>query len=422
MRFGGNGGGGRFGVALLAGAAILAFLLWRGELGLIVAGAALVALGASFAIRRKAAGSREQESRAAAAANAPGPPISAFPDPVILVDLRAVVVDANDAARTLLPGLRERQPLAFALRDPELLDALPIVAASGTPAAVEIGGRMPNEQVYEVRIRPLGPAGEGTGPGEAAVALFFRDLTAERRTERMRVDFIANVSHELRTPLASLAGFIDTLKGPAREDPPARERFLEIMGAQASRMTRLIDDLLQLSRVELREHLPPSQAVDLASTLSHMVEVMAPLARERGATIALDLPEGPVEVMGDRDELLRLIENLVENAVKYGGGGPVEVSLRRIPGGGAGGQRVELSVRDHGPGIPPEHLPRLTERFYRVDVAESRREGGTGLGLAIVKHIVGRHRGRLLIESEPGQGATFRVQMPAAPLKAGAVI
>ncbi len=240
--------------------------------------------------------------------------------------------------------------------------------------------------------------------------LFFRDLTAARRLEQMRVDFVANVSHELRTPLASLVGFIETLQGPAREDAAARDRFLEIMRGQAWRMTRLIDDLLSLSRIELREHVAPNTPIDLRPLAVQIVDALTPMARERGIGIALDEPEEPCSVLGDRDELLRVIENLVENAVKYGESGKrVVVSLTRRGG------NIELSVRDYGPGIAHEHLPRLTERFYRVDVAESREKGGTGLGLAIVKHIVNRHRGRLVIVSEPGQGATFAVFIPQAP-------
>jgi two-component system phosphate regulon sensor histidine kinase PhoR len=224
----------------------------------------------------------------------------------------------------------------------------------------------------------------------------------------MRVDFIATVSHELRTPLASLAGFIDTIAGPARNDAAARERFLGIMRDQAGRMTRLVDDLLQLSRVELNEHLPPTDAVDLGALVAHMAEIMAPLARERGVSIRLDIAKDLPNVRGDRDQLLRVAENLIENAMKYAGRGDVVVRVRQEEG-----RAVALSVADQGPGIAPEHIPRLTERFYRVDEAESRARGGTGLGLAIVKHVVGRHRGRLSIESELGKGTTVRIQLPA---------
>jgi len=316
----------------------------------------------------------------------------------------------------MLPVIKDRQPLSFALRAPEVLDAIG-EAASGAPTTVVYGGRFATEPTYEVRLRLI-PEAAPEEPGSGLVALFFRDLTTERRIETMRVDFVANVSHELRTPLASLLGFIETLQGAARADAAARERFLEIMRVQANRMKRLIDDLLQLSRVEMKAHVPPSSAIDLVAVVRHMTEVMAPLARERGVVFRVATPEA-AEVLGDRDELLRLVENLLENGVRYGGsGGAVEVEVARIETEGGAG-RVELAVRDFGPGVAPEHIPRLTERFYRVDAAESRTQGGTGLGLAIVKHIVGRHRGRLTIDSELGAGATFRVALPAAPGGAG---
>jgi two-component system phosphate regulon sensor histidine kinase PhoR len=399
--------------AAAATAAMLIVLAARGEFSTPVLLAGLGAIALAWLWRDARVEGGPIDGRAEAPASLL-PSASVFPDPVILVDRRLVVAEANEAARGVLPGLKDRQPLAFALRSPAVLESIPAVVATGEPARVEIGGRTGNEPVWEIRIRRL-IAGDRATLGEPAVALFFRDLSDERRLERMRVDFIANVSHELRTPLASLSGFIDTLKGPAKADQNARERFLDIMQAQAQRMTRLIDDLLQLSRVELKEHVPPATPVDIASTVAHMVELMGPLARDRGVELALDVPEEPVRILGARDELLRLVENLVENAIKYGGsGGAVTISVARLSAQGAQAERVELAVRDRGPGIPAEHLPRLTERFYRVDVSESRIQGGTGLGLAIVKHIVGRHRGRLSIESEPGKGATFRAVFPAA--------
>jgi two-component system phosphate regulon sensor histidine kinase PhoR len=325
-----------------------------------------------------------------------------------LVGTDGLVRDANAAALELLPTLKLGQPLSFGLRAPDILET--VAAPPGVPAHVEYRERGPAERTFAVEITAL-PGARGESPG---VMLFFRDRTESRRLERMRVDFIANVSHELRTPLASLVGFIETLQGPARDDTAARERFLAIMRGQAWRMTRLIDDLLSLSRIELREHVAPDTPVDLRSVAAQIIDTLAPMARERGVAITLDAPDQLLTVLGDRDELLRVVENLVENAVKYGNsGGRVDVAVLRR--GGA----VELSVRDNGPGIAHEHLPRLTERFYRVDVAESRDKGGTGLGLAIVKHIANRHRGRLAIASEPGQGATFTVFLPTAPAGRG---
>ncbi len=249
-------------------------------------------------------------------------------------------------------------------------------------------------------------------PGcEPAMIMTLRDLSEARRVERMRVDFVANASHELRTPLASLLGFVETLQGSARDDKEARDKFLSIMREQAQRMARLVDDLLSLSRIEQNLHLRPQTSVDLVAILRHIADTLTPMADDNGVTLKLDVPAKAI-VTGDRDELLRVAENLVENAIKYGASDPqcvnrqVEITLVLEQ------RQCVLSVRDHGPGIPHEHLPRLTERFYRVDAGQSRAKGGTGLGLAIVKHIVARHCGRLGIESNPGQGATFSVFLP----------
>jgi two-component system phosphate regulon sensor histidine kinase PhoR len=238
------------------------------------------------------------------------------------------------------------------------------------------------------------------------VMLTLRDLSEIRRVERMRVDFVANVSHELRTPLTSILGFVETLQGPARKDAVAQDRFLTIIGDQARRMSRLVDDLLSLSRIEQSSHLQPTSIVDLSSIAGHVVDTLAPMADENETQVVLRADK-PVLVRGDRDELVRVAENLIENAIKYGASDkPVEVTVSPRD------RDAILIVRDHGPGIAAEHLPRLTERFYRVDAGESRAKGGTGLGLAIVKHILARHRGRLTIESGSGQGATFSAILP----------
>ncbi|MGJ3263153.1 MAG: ATP-binding protein [Salinarimonas sp.] len=346
-----------------------------------------------------------------------------IPDPVLMVDRRAIVREVNGAARELLPGLRLGHPLSFALRAPQVLDGVEEALRTGERVRVEYAERVPTERVFEVLIGPLDleaerpgaePVEVGPPPREQSLVLYFRDLTSARRLETMRVDFVANVSHELRTPLSSLLGFVETLQGPARNDPAARERFLEIMRVQAHRMSRLIDDLLSLSRIELRAHVAPQAPLDVAAVSRQMLDTLTPLARERGAEIVFEGPEQPALIAGERDELLRVVENLVENAVKYGDSGKrVDVTVSRHAG--ETGELVRLAVRDYGAGIAPEHVPRLTERFYRVDVAASREKGGTGLGLAIVKHIVARHRGRLTIESTPGEGALFAVDFPALP-------
>jgi two-component system phosphate regulon sensor histidine kinase PhoR len=228
----------------------------------------------------------------------------------------------------------------------------------------------------------------------------------------MRADFVANVSHELRTPLASLLGFIETLQGPAREDTEARERFLGLMKAQAERMRRLIDDLLSLSRIEMSAHERPTATVDFARIIRHVIDVLGSLARDAGVEVSVDL-SGPLLVKGEWDELVQVVQNLVENAIKYAAAGK-RVEVTGQIEGEADRQKVVVRVRDYGPGIAPEHLPRLTERFYRVSVQESRARGGTGLGLAIVKHILNRHRGKLSIASQLGEGTTFTVKLHCA--------
>ncbi|SEG52672.1 ATP-binding protein [Bosea lathyri] len=328
--------------------------------------------------------------------------IEALGSAVVLLDTQGVAQALSPAMRGLVPGLEVGKPLTLVLRDPDLIEAIEEVARGGDRQVIELIERVPVERTFRIHIASLGGSG-----WRRAVLLTFEDLSEQRVTERMRVDFVANASHELRTPLASLLGFVETLQGPARNDASARERFLAIMREQGLRMARLVDDLLSLSRIELRAHLAPDTPVDLAGISREIVDSLTLMARERKVTLKLTIPPEPVQVPGDRDELMRLMENLVENAIKYGKEGG-EVAIDVV----SGASEVSVCIRDDGPGIAPEHLPRLTERFYRVDTAASREAGGTGLGLAIVKHIVLRHRGRLTIESTRGEGATFRATMP----------
>jgi two-component system phosphate regulon sensor histidine kinase PhoR len=246
-----------------------------------------------------------------------------------------------------------------------------------------------------------------------ALLITFRDLSEQDRLARMRADFVANASHELRTPLAYLKGSVETLLGPAKDDAAARATFLKTMGEQAERMSRLVDDLLSLSRVEMREYLPPSGEADLGAVVADVAQTLAPMAQQAGIAVSLSGWDEAAMVRGDHDELAQVFQNLVQNAIKYGRtGGKVDVRLTREPGTRL--VRYRVDVIDDGPGIAPQHLPRLTERFYRVNVAASREKGGTGLGLAIVKHILNRHRGELLITSKLGQGSTFSVILPGA--------
>jgi two-component system phosphate regulon sensor histidine kinase PhoR len=330
--------------------------------------------------------------------------IAAMPDPAVVLDRQGRIVTFNAAAHAIAPALVQGTLAALALRAPEVVEAVRDVAAGNAPRRVEFSQRVPVDRWFAAHVAPLaGPSG--------LILLVLHDLTPLRRVEEMRADFVANASHELRTPLAALSGFIDTLRGSAREDPVARERFLAIMKTQAARMARLIDDLLSLSRVELNEHLHPDKPIDLVAVVRQVTDGLQPLAIDRGVEIALALPPEPMIVLGDRDELVRVFENLVENALKYGASGK-KVDVTFATGKGPAGPEALVAVRDYGPGIAAEHLPRLTERFYRVDVTQSRAEGGTGLGLSLVKHTLNRHRGRIVIESEPGKGAIFTARLP----------
>lgn len=339
--------------------------------------------------------------------------IGGMPDPAVLLDRVGRVLHLNAAAAQLAPALRHNELALFALRSPEIIAALRQAIATTQPQSASYVERVPVERWIELIIRPIAVPTDFGGT-DSCFLMTFRDQTPSRRVEEMRADFVANASHELRTPLAALSGFIDTLQGPARDDATARERFLGIMHAQATRMARLIDDLLSLSRVELSAHVRPSAKINLVAVLRQVADGLEVLARERGVKIEMHLPDAPVFIAGDAEELLRMSENLIENALKYGAsGGRVAVSLM-APGEDV--LETRIAVQDYGPGIAPEHLPRLTERFYRVDVGDSRAQGGTGLGLSLVKHIVNRHAGRLLIESSIGKGATFTACFP--PFKA----
>ena len=327
-----------------------------------------------------------------------GDVVRALPDPALAVDARGLVLHANAQAVAFLETEPEGRHLSAALRNPAVLEAVAAACAGGSAQCVEYELRVPVARSFRAHVAPLG---QGAG-----ALIVLRDLTREQQIERMRADFVANASHELRTPLTALSGFLETILGAAKDDPKAQAKFLGLMRSQADRMRRLIDDLLSLSRIEMNEHLRPDAEVDLAQAATHVRDVLSCMAEEAGCALTLT-GEGPLMVMGNRDELVQVVQNLVENAIKYGSSGKrVDIDLSREDGW------ATLTVRDHGPGIAAEHIPRLTERFYRVNVQESRSRGGTGLGLAIVKHIVNRHRGRLTIASEPGVGSAFIVRIP----------
>jgi two-component system, OmpR family, phosphate regulon sensor histidine kinase PhoR len=337
--------------------------------------------------------------------------IGGLPSAAIVLDREGWVIAFNEAATGIAPALRRGEPALIALRMPDLVDAVRRATKRREPQRVEFFERVPLDRWFEAFVTPIRLATGGEGPVDILL-MTFNDLTPLRRVEEMRADFIANASHELRTPLAALLGFIETLQGTAKDDTAARVKFLAIMQGQATRMARLIDDLLSLSRIELNAHLQPNTAVDLAPIVRQVVDGLQTLARDRGVEIKVAVPPDTLIVLGERDELIRALENLVENALKYGAAGKrVDITVTRGQTR-AGTPEARVAVRDYGPGIAPEHLPRLTERFYRVDVADSRAQGGTGLGLALVKHVLNRHGGRLTIESTLGAGATFTMHLP----------
>lgn len=324
--------------------------------------------------------------------------VERLPDPLLKLDGTGNMVWRNDSAVSAFGS-----ETAALLRHPDLRAALAEAASQGSPVRREMVLSAPMARDLEITLIPVG------GP----VYILVSDRTRERALEKTRADFVANSSHELRTPLASLIGFIETLRGPAADDPEAQQNFLGIMAEQAARMQRVIADLLSLSRIEISEHSPPVEIVHLPPVLERIAAGMAPMLRETGAHLRMEVPPDLPKIPADADQLAQIFTNLLDNAVKYGKpGGEIRLAasaapdMRFEPGG------VVVTVSDDGAGIAREHLPRLTERFYRVDKGRSRVVGGTGLGLAIVKHVVNRHRGRLLIESEPGKGTIFTVWLP----------
>ena len=317
------------------------------------------------------------------------------------------IVAMNTEAQALLGSTAIDRHYINVLRQPAVVDAVEQCQQDSTPREAQYlandGG---NDTTYRVHVRKVS--------GMDYVLLSFQDITQLANASQMRRDFVANVSHELRTPLTALMGFIETLRGPARDDAAARDRFLGIMTGEAERMNRLVGDLLSLSRVESDERVRPTDKVDLRYVLQSTLRNLNPLADEANVTLVLLMGDDPMPLLGDTDQLLQVFTNLIENAIKYGGKGKkVEIQVEQtLRDPSLRGPAVQVTVRDHGPGIDPIHLPRLTERFYRADSHRSRALGGTGLGLAIVKHILNRHRGRLKISSSLGQGAKFIVILP----------
>ena len=335
--------------------------------------------------------------------------VDGLPLAAMVVDQSRRLVCLNTLAEEIWgTGLANRH-YEVALRNPVLTGAIAECFRDRktfqTRISTIIGSR---ESTFSLKVAAI------EGEAFQGVLATFEDVSPLEDVGQMRRDFVANVSHELRTPLTALLGFIETLRGPAKDDARARDRFLGIMETEASRMNRLVRDLLSLSRVESEERIRPGQQLDLLGTVQSTVKALEPIAEDKGISVNLTAPNAEVMVNGDSDQLNQVFTNLIENAIKYGGnGGDVSVTvtvLDRDPT--VRGPAVRVEVTDQGQGIDPIHIPRLTERFYRVDSHRSREMGGTGLGLAIVKHIINRHRGRIQISSALGEGSTFTVTLP----------
>ncbi len=345
--------------------------------------------------------------------------VDANADASVLITASGRVAYSNAGARAIFPRIREAVELTTVIRHPEFVELIANAQELGTPVQAEFAERVPIQR--QILARAVSIASAATAAGEPTLLVILKDLTERGQLAQMRTDFVSYASHELRTPLASVLGFIETLQGPARHDEAMRDRFLDIMAAEAERMTRLIDDLLSLSRVEMKTHLLPDDPVELVGLAEQVVDTLDPQARDRAITLEVAPYANEATLRGDRDDLVQLLMNLVNNAIRYGReGGHVVISIESTvlnaladdPGAGEGADCIALAVTDDGPGIAQHHIPRLTERFYRIDAASSRSRGGTGLGLAIVKHIVTRHRGRLSITSTLGEGSRFCVLLP----------
>ena len=333
--------------------------------------------------------------------------IEAVPLPALAIDADERILAINAEATALFGTAAVGRHFVTIIRQPAIAEAVESCLQDGQPRQARFlaptGGQ---EAAFNVSVRALA----GAGP----LLLTFQDVTHLASAHQMRRDFVANVSHELRTPLTALIGFIETLEGPAKDDAGARARFLEIMGREAGRMNRLVGDLLSLSRVEADERVRPTELLNLRDILQTTLRNLTPVAEENDVRLVAELAETERTVPADADQLQQVFTNLIENAIKYGGRGrQVTISAAFLPRDtNLRGPAVQVDIQDEGPGIDPVHLPRLTERFYRADNHRSRELGGTGLGLAIVKHIVSRHRGRLKITSEMGQGSRFSVVLP----------
>ncbi|GHA31573.1 two-component sensor histidine kinase [Devosia pacifica] len=405
----------RTSLILLVSGLVFAGLLIVGELSPVWAIAGFAGIAAVTLLTAREGADAELASEALPIRSGGMDDVFAFADalnePCLLLGRSGRVIHRNHAAARQYPSVQAGNPISFSMRNPDLLRAVDAVFATARPQMVELHETLPSESWHRVLITPLHlPEHEWFEDPQRMLVITFSSLTELKRVDAMRSDFIANASHELRTPLASLLGFIETLQGPAARDAAARVKFLDIMQSQARRMSNLVDDLLSLSRIEMYQHVRPTGCVDLAVLLAEVREGLQVRAEEAGIVLGLEVPAGTHKVTADREQLYEVFENLVDNAIKYGASGKrVDMILRPS---NRQNYAYTASVIDYGPGVPEDQVPRLTERFYRLDVEASRRKKSTGLGLAIVKHIVQRHRGLMTIKSRPGEGLRIDVQLP----------
>lgn len=336
--------------------------------------------------------------------------LNALTDPIFLLKSDQSILLANDAAETLFGEGLAGLSFVRAVRHPDALACIDRVLAGAKEAEARVTLSRPVETMYRVCAKGLAPK----HPHDPRMVVTMKDVSDIYDAEQMRSDFIANLSHELKSPLTALTGFIETIRGPARDDAAARDRFLDVMSREADRMNRLINDLLSLSKVEVKKRIKPSGVVDIINILEKVIHTLSAQQQFASKTIDLNILTKERTLLGEHDELVQVFHNLIENALKYSAAdGAVRISIEApVQRPAMRGAAMSIAIHDEGPGIKRAHIPRLTERFYRVDDARSRDKGGTGLGLAIVKHIVNRHRGRLRIRSEVGVGSTFEVILP----------
>ncbi len=343
------------------------------------------------------------------------PVVNGLTASVFVVDADRQILLINDAGRALFGDELVGVDLVQAIRNPRCLKAIAKVLEGRKKTQTVITLQNPVRTTYQVTVTRLGPRILTGDEDEPRAVISLENISHIFEAEQMRSEFVANVSHELRSPLTALNGFIETLKGAAKDDDLARERFLDIMEQEARRMNRLIGDLLSLSKVEADAHIRPEEQVDLTPLIKQVITVLEPLAKRENVKLRLIIADDiETTVLGDHDQLQQVFVNLVENAIKYGGmGGLITIAISsKDKTAGIRSQALQIDIIDQGAGIKAEHIPRLTERFYRVDKGRSREKGGTGLGLAIVKHILARHRGRLQVTSEINKGSTFTVFLP----------